>query len=123
MNGPNIARVLTWGLALIAGLFCFACVALLLLAGCRPLPDPQEPPGPSPVPVPPSEPDGGPAATACERACSRADELEGCTQHGGPDCPEACERYEAMGGAFARNPECQAKARTCAEYLACRGGT
>jgi hypothetical protein len=99
----------------------FITIALLALAACRPLPEPNTPPGPVPDDDPPvPAPDAGPVATACERACARADQLGGCDGAGGPQCPEACERYEAMGGAFARNPECQAKASTCAEHEACR---
>lgn len=122
MKQRDINAVSTWGLILIA-LVCFVAAGVVLGSGCGPFPDPETPPAPTPEPGPPPDPDPVPAATACERACARADELDGCAQHGGPDCPEACERYEAMGGAFARNPECQAKARTCAEYSACRSGS
>jgi hypothetical protein len=91
-------------------------IALLALAACAHM----TPPGPEPV-DPPS-PDPGPAATPCERSCAKADELGGCNGAGGPNCVEACERYEALGGELARNPECQAKASTCEQRAMCRSG-
>lgn len=124
MRGKDIITASLVGALLIA-VACFAGVGVVfLVAGCPsgpPTPSPVTPPEPSPDPPHP-EPD--PAATACERVCARADELAraGCAGVGGPDCPEACERYERMGGAFARNPECQAKAASCEQYDACRSG-
>jgi hypothetical protein len=119
--GPALARVL---LLLVA--IASSAGSALVLSGCPsgpPTPAPVTPPAPGPVdPVPPwDSPDAGPAATPCQRACAKADELD-CDHDGAPDpkCPEACERYEALGGAFKRNPECQATARTCAEHKACR---
>jgi len=102
----------------------FSCWVVLIGLACRPLPEPVTPPGPVVDPVdPPSDLDAGPGSTACERACAKADELD-CDHDGAPDpqCPGACERYEEMGGAFRRNPECQARASTCAEHKACRAG-
>jgi hypothetical protein len=87
--------------------------ALLALCACAHVTPPAPEPGPP-------DPEPGPAATACERSCARAAELD--CNGAGPNCVEACERYEALGGELARNPECQAKAATCEQRDACRSG-
>lgn len=90
----------------------FMILALLAVAGCRLGPGPDQPVEPGPPPEP------APGATACERACARADQV--CPAKGGPLCVEACERYESLGPGFTRHPQCQAQAVDCSEIDRCR---
>lgn len=98
----------------------FACWAALIGLACRPLPDPQEPPGPAPEPIPPSDVDAGPVATTpCGRAAQHAVAL-GCVNDA-TSFEGACSRYEQLGGAFRWNPDpCMVQSASCEELEGCR---
>lgn len=106
------------GAVLLAVLCFLAFAAVLALSGCHPLP--PTPPGPGPVDPPSPEP--GPAATSCGRAEQRSRELGCSTASETAAWVDACERYEALGGASRWNPEAMSRATSCEQIESARGG-
>lgn len=113
MTGRDITKLSAAGLILcLLPLFLVCAVAVVLGSSCHPTP---------PGPVPPL-PD--PAATPCERAEQRAEQLR-CIEPGDAALfLETCARYSEADGDNRWDTTCMSApgVATCEAFLACRGG-